>query len=118
MNRYEYDEDIAGGSSGTAALTTAAQTSVAFGIERIKGVLYHAWEVIWPANATVGEVIIEASHDVAYTGTWHPISTVGFSAASKVDIVTFTGSLRATRARVSTTVTGDGVRIRQRGVRP
>lgn len=119
MNRYEYDEYIAGGTNtAVPALTTAAQVSTKFGISKIKGVLHHAWEVIWPSDATTGEVVIEAAHDVDYAGTWHTLATVAFSAASKVDIVQYVGSVIATRARVTTTVDGSGVAIRQRGVRP
>lgn len=62
--------------------------------------------VVWGAGTNAGVFTIESAHDNTYTGTWAPLATVTWSAASKQDIVQITGVHMALRARISTTVTG------------
>jgi hypothetical protein len=67
--------------------------------------------VAFGAGTTAGSVIIEGSHAPGYTGTWEPIATVAWSAATKVNRVVVTGPHIALRARVSVAVVGGSVDV-------
>jgi hypothetical protein len=65
----------------------------------------------WSAGTGAGGVTVETAHDPNYTGTWAPLATVAWAAASKEDVVQVTGIHAALRARISTTVTGGTVSV-------
>ncbi len=67
--------------------------------------------VQWSAGTSAGAVTIESAHDASYSGTWAPLGTVTWTAASKEDLLQITGIHLAIRARVSTTVTGGTVSV-------
>lgn len=69
------------------------------------GVVY----VNWGAGTTAGAVIVESAATTTYAGTWVPLATVAWSAASKTDLVAITGVHGAIRTRVSVTITGGTV---------
>lgn len=69
------------------------------------GVVY----VVWGAGTGAGVVTIESAYTSTYAGTWAPLTTVTWSAASKTDLFAITGVHGALRTRVSTTVTGGTV---------
>lgn len=56
--------------------------------------------VIFGAGTSAGSVVIETAHDRAYTGAWHTVATIAWSAANKVHYVSNVGPLMALRARV------------------
>jgi hypothetical protein len=64
--------------------------------------------VTWSAHTTGGVVTLEASDDAAYAGTWAPLATVTWAAASTKILVMVTGSVQNIRARISSNVTNDG----------
>jgi hypothetical protein len=65
--------------------------------------------IIWGAGTSAGAVTIESSYLDTYAGTWAPITTVAWSAASKQDMVQLTGVQMNLRTRVSTTIVGGTV---------
>lgn len=69
------------------------------------GVVY----VNWGAGTGAGSVIVESANASTYAGTWFPVATVAWSAASKTDLVALTGVHGAIRTRISVTVTGGTV---------
>lgn len=69
------------------------------------GVVY----VNWGAGTGAGSVIVESANASTYAGTWVPVATVAWSAASKADLVALTGVHGAIRTRISVTVTGGTV---------
>jgi hypothetical protein len=69
--------------------------------------------VQWDAGTTAGGITIETSPASAtgYSGTWAPLATVAWSAASKQDVVQITAPVGSLRARVSTNVTNSGTQV-------
>jgi hypothetical protein len=65
--------------------------------------------VQWSAGTSAGVVTVESADSSAYAGTWAPLATVTWSAASKEDIVQITGIHLNLRTRVSTGVVGGTV---------
>lgn len=65
--------------------------------------------IVWGAGTGAGAVTVESAHDPNYSGTWAPLATVTWTAASKQDIVQITGVHRNLRTRISTLVTGGTV---------
>lgn len=68
--------------------------------------------VTWSAGVSAGAVTIETADTAGYAGTWASLGTVTTSAASKVDIFSYTGILAFVRARISTTVAGGTVTVK------
>ena len=89
--------------NGTSAITTTGTT---VGSPFVSQCRESAIYVEWGVGTTAGVVTIESASSAAYTGTWAPLGTVTWSAASKADIIQITGVHLALRARISTGVTG------------
>lgn len=62
----------------------------------------------WGAGTSSGGVTIESAHSESYTGTWAPLVTKAWAAASSEDIVQITGIHGAIRTRISTVIGGGG----------
>jgi hypothetical protein len=91
------------------ALTTGTSEAFDFTLTSSNYVAY----IIWSSGVTAGAVQLETAETTSYAGTWAPIgSPVATSAASKVDVVHFTGPLMAVRARITTTVAGGTVTVK------
>ncbi|MBI4916883.1 MAG: hypothetical protein HY825_13630 [Acidobacteria bacterium] len=67
--------------------------------------------VAWSAGCSAGVVTIETAETAAYAGTWAPLTTVSWSAASKTDVVQIIGPIGVIRARISTAVVGGTVTV-------
>lgn len=65
--------------------------------------------VEWSAGTTAGAVKVESASDAAFAGSWAPLATVTWSAASKEDIVQITGVHLHLRTRISTAIVGGTV---------
>lgn len=65
--------------------------------------------VVFGAGTSSGAVVIEASHDPEYSGTWANLATVNWAAATKVHEVSVTGVHKAVRMRISTVIAGGTV---------
>jgi hypothetical protein len=72
------------------------------------------WAVIWSADVTAGEVVIEAAMTKDYAGTWAELDRQAFGDAPSDNAVmmgTYPGPLPFVRARVTTTVTDGTVTV-------
>jgi hypothetical protein len=65
--------------------------------------------IIWGAGTSAGVITLESATTAEYTGTWAPVTTVTWSAASKQDLISLTGLHMNLRARISTPVVGGTV---------
>ncbi len=72
--------------------------------------------VEWGASTTAGVVEIEEAYATTYGDTWATVATITWSAADVVAIRHLpTGSYRAIRTRVSTTIVGGTINARISG---
>lgn len=62
--------------------------------------------VAFSSGTTAGAVAVETSADSSYAGTWAPIETITWQAASRTHYIGATGSFRIVRARISTAIVG------------
>ena len=65
----------------------------------------------WASGSSAGQVVIEASNVTAYAGTWAPLTTISWSAASKIDLYQFQGTFRYVRARIASAITNGSVTV-------
>jgi hypothetical protein len=116
--QLEFDMETAGALDtrwpALAALNSATRV---LGPGYLHAVKEHAWEISWGVGCSAGSVIVETAPDPDYAGTWSEIATIAWTAASRTDRVNFSGSVGATRVRVSDAIVGGTVVVRQRGIR-
>lgn len=65
--------------------------------------------IVFGAGVGAGAVVVESSHDPAYTGAWALLATVTFAAATKAHEVAVAGPHMALRHRISVGITGGTV---------
>lgn len=63
----------------------------------------------WSAGVSAGVVILETASVSTYAGTWAPLVTIPWTAASKEDVVQVSGVMMTLRTRISTVITGGTV---------
>ncbi|MDD2857799.1 MAG: hypothetical protein PHU75_03905 [Candidatus Nanopelagicales bacterium] len=73
----------------------------------------------WSAGCSAGAVTFETAEDdqAGSAGTWAPLATVNWSAASKVDEIKIFGAIGTIRARISTNVVGGTVTVTAKGLK-
>lgn len=91
--------------SGVSALNSQVTVGTAFMPRCRESAVY----ISWGAGTSSGAVTVETANDAAYTGTWAPLATVAWVAASKQDVVQITGVHLAIRTRISTVIGGGTV---------
>jgi hypothetical protein len=79
------------------------ETAVAVSLAGIPA-SYITHSVKWGAGTTAGVVVIEAADAADYTGTWSPLATITWAAASTTETVVLAGAYKAIRHRISTAV--------------
>lgn len=95
MTRAKYFQKLLDGiaaDEASEAITLGAQTKE------------HTVYIEWGAGVTGGVVEVETAAHRDYAGVWASLSTVNWSAASKVDRFSFTGAFGAVRTRISTAI--------------
>ena len=95
-------QDVATSGNGDAIDFNASVGSV---------VLY----VSWSAGCSAGVLVVETAASASYAGTWAPLATVTWSAASKTDIVQIIAPVEALRVRISTPISGGTVTVTATG---
>lgn len=90
------------------AQTSNGTTSTVYTIEgwdRVTGC------VEWSAGAAAGTVVIESAYTQSYAGTWNPMMTFNWSAASSVSFDTADVAGLFVRARITSAITSGTVDV-------
>ena len=72
--------------------------------------------VAWSDGCSAGAVTLETAATAAYAGTWAPLVTVSWSAASKTDVIQVFAPIGVIRARISTNIVGGTVTVTAYGL--
>jgi hypothetical protein len=113
MATFNWDQPILNGGTVVLIDHETAQNKAGYIQNNGKGE-YACFLIEWQkgTNISAGDVVIEASHDPAYTGAWANLATVNYTAdTNHMNIVNLTGTFPVLRARISNAVTGGFVKV-------
>src|SRR5829696_8058442 len=92
----------------TSLLAAACSGSGSMNAADVGNAKMFAVYITFNAGTSAGSVIIETAADKSYAGTWHPIATIAWAAATRTHYQFIDGILGALRVRI-VSVTGGTV---------